>query len=210
MCWNLTAANHTTIFCNYFSLTAEIGSLIGMRIANLKSCSLVFLLLFNMQSLVDVAREEAERRKRLEEQGIEARVIDENAAGLARQGNITTSTEPAASVHMPSVRSDPLKGQGSVRSYRSALQKLDRAIQQNEAQLAAKRARLQAEKRANFKSGKASKGTGAENQKIRLQAEIEALQIKLKQLRDERFEAYEAGKRAGFLPGELEGKGLIP
>ena len=210
MCRNLTAANHTTICRNYFSLTAEMGSLIVMRIANLRSCSLVFLLIFNMQSLVDVARDEAERRKRLEEQGIEARVIDENAAGLARQGNITTSTEPAAAVQMPSVRSDPLKSQGSLRSYRSALQKLDRAIQQNEAHLAAKRARMQAEKWANLKSGKASKGSGAENPQSRLQAEIDALQIKLKQLRDERFEAYEAGKRAGFLPGELEGKGIIP
>jgi len=181
-----------------------------MRIANLKSCSLVFLLMFNLQSLVDIARDEAERRKRLEEQGIEARVIDETAAGSTRQGNITTSTEPAASVHAPSVRSDTLKSQGSVRSYRSALQKLDRAIQQNEGQLAVKRARLQAEKRANFKSGKSSKGTDAENQRIRLQAEIEALQIKLKQLRDERFETYEAGKRAGFMPGELEGKTPVP
>jgi hypothetical protein len=181
-----------------------------MRIDDLKSCSLVFLLIFNMQSLVDLARDEAERRKRLEEQGIEARVIDENAAGLARQGNITTSTEPAASVQMPSARSDPLKDHRSVRSYRSALQKLDRTIQQNEAQLAAKRARMQAEKWANLKSGKASKGTGAENPQSRLQAEIEALQIKLKQLRDERFEAYQAGKSAGFLPGELEGKGIIP
>jgi hypothetical protein len=159
---------------------------------------------------VDVAREEGERRKRLEEQGIEGRVLDENAAGLARPGNITTSTERAAPVHMPSVRSDPLKGQGSVRSYRSALQKLDRSIQQNEAQLTAKRARMHAEKRANFKSGKASKGAGANDPQRRLQAEIEALEIKLKQLRDERFESYEAGKRAGFLPGELEGKALIP
>jgi hypothetical protein len=189
---------------------AEIGSLIGMRVVDRKSCSLVFLLLFNMQSLVDLAREEGERRKRLEEQGIEAKVIDENAAGLARQGNITTSTEPAASVQMPSVRSDPLKGQGALRSYRSALQKLDRAIQQNEAHLAAKRARMQADKRENLKSGKASKGTGAKNPQSRLQTEIEELQIKLKQLRDERFEAYVEGKRAGFLPGELEGKGIIP
>lgn len=204
---NLTAANHTTICRNYFWLTAEMGSLIGMRI---RSCSLVFLLMLNMQSLVDVARDEAERRKRLEEQGIEARVIDGNAAGLPRQGNITTSTEPDAAVKIPSTRSDLLKDQGSVRSYRSALQKLDRAIQQNEAQQASKRARMQAEKWANLKSGKASKGTGGENPQIRLQAEIDALQIKLKQLRDERFEVYEAGKKAGFLPGELEGKGIIP
>jgi hypothetical protein len=210
MCWNLTAANHTTICRNYFSLTAEIGSLIDMRIASLKSCSLVFLLIFNMQSLVDVARDEAKRRKQLEEQGIEARIIDGNTAGLARQGNITTSTEPAAAVQMPSVRPDSLKSRGSVRSYRSALQKLDRAIQQNEAHLTAKRARMQTEKWANLISGKASKGTGPKNPQSRLQAEIDALEIKLKQLRDERFEAYEEGKRAGFLPGELEGKALIP
>ena len=207
---NITAANHTTICRNYFSLTAEIDSLVVMRNANLRSCSLVFLLIFNMQSLVDVARDEAERRKRLEEQGIEARVLDENAAGLVRQGNVTTSTEPAASAQMPSVRSDPLKSRGSVRSYRSALQNLDRAIQQNEAHLAAKRARMQAEKWANLKSRKGSKSAGAINPQSRLQDEIDALQIKLKQLRDERFETYEAGKRAGFLPGELEGKGIIP
>ena len=76
--------------------------------------------------------------------------------------------------------------------------------------LAAKRARMQAEKWANLKGGKSSTGGGAENPQIRLQSEIDALQLKLEQLRDERFEAYETGKRAGFLPGELEGKGIIP
>ncbi len=74
--------------------------------------------------------------------------------------------------------------------------------------LAAKRARLQAEKRANFKSGKASKGAGAENPQSRLQAEIETLQIKLKQLRDERFEAYEAGKGRAFCPENWRAKPL--
>jgi len=29
-------------------------------------------------------------------------------------------------------------------------------------------------------------------------------------LRRERLETYDAGRKAGFLPGELDGKGLIP
>ena len=48
------------------------------------------------------------------------------------------------------------------------------------------------------------------NSQSKLQAEIEELQIKLKRLQEERFEVYESGKKAGFLPGELEGKGIIP
>jgi hypothetical protein len=28
--------------------------------------------------------------------------------------------------------------------------------------------------------------------------------------RNERFEVYESGKKAGHMPGELDGKGLIP
>ena len=97
-----------------------------------------------------------------------------------------------------------------VPGYRTSLQKLDRAIQQTEARLASKRARLRpgsgqipaAEWRRAKTRLKIAQG--------RLQAEIEELQLKLKQLRDERFEVYEAGKKAGFMPGELDGKGIIP
>jgi len=43
-----------------------------------------------------------------------------------------------------------------------------------------------------------------------MQDQILELQSKLKRLRQERLDIYEAGKKAGFLPGELDGKGIIP
>lgn len=181
-----------------------------MRIINHRSCCVVLLLAFNMQSLVDIAHEEAERRKRLEEQGIAAKVIDGNAGGAGRQATVTISTESDAKPKESAARSDPAKSQASARRYRAALQNLDRAIQQTEARLASRRTRLQAEKWANPQIGKASSRSRTINPQTRLQAEIDELQLKLKQLRDERFKVYEAGKKAGFMPGELEGKGIIP
>ena len=49
-----------------------------------------------------------------------------------------------------------------------------------------------------------------EEDRSRLQAEIEELELKLKQLRRERAETFDDGRKAGYLPGELEGKGIIP
>ena len=182
-----------------------------MKVIGLRSCCLVLLLSWSMQSLVDIAREEAERRKRLKEQGIEGKVIEGNAIHLSPHGNITTSTGPtAAAPREPSAKSGSDKSQTSVRSYRTALQKLDREIQQTEARLTSRRSRLQSERWAPPKSGRSSTRSSGKNSQSQLQAEIEDLQIKLKQLREERFQIYEAGKKAGFLPGELEGKGLIP
>jgi hypothetical protein len=43
-----------------------------------------------------------------------------------------------------------------------------------------------------------------------LQREIDELESKLKRIRRERQEIYEEGRKAGFLPGELDGRGLIP
>lgn len=181
-----------------------------MKIATFHPCCAVVLLLFYMQSLVDVAREEAERRKHLEEQGIEATVIDGYAIGAARSANVTTSTEPVTKPREAPADAGSAKGQSSVQSYRSALKKLDRAIQQNQARLASLRTRLQAEKWGNSNSGKSSSPAGTRDRQLLLQSEIEELQLKLKQLRNERLEVYDAGKKAGFLPGELEGKGIVP
>jgi len=181
-----------------------------MRFIKLRSCCVILLLAFHFQSLVDIAREEAERRKRLADQGITAKVIDGITERSGREANITTSTGSNAKPNEAPSRSNPREGRSSVRSYRTALQKLDRAIQQTEARLSSKRARLQAEKRALPKSGKASSRSLTKDPQTQLKAEIEELQLKVKQLRDERFEVYEAGKKEGFMPGELEGKGIIP
>jgi hypothetical protein len=161
-----------------------------------------------MQSLADIAREEAERRKQLEQQGIEGKVIETNAAHPAPNGNLTLSTIPLAAptkAHSASRKSLP-----SVRSFRTALQKLDRTIRKEEARLKLLHARFQAGRWALPKVGRVSGSNSSTSGQERLQREIEDLQTKLTQLRQERFEIYESGKKEGFLPGELDGKGIIP
>jgi len=176
----------------------------------LKSCSLALLLMLDAQSLVEIAREEAERRQAIDQQGIVAKVIDSSTIPQVQNSNVTTSTVSEMSSREASEKSSSTKGKTSVRNYRSTLQKLDREIRQNEARLVLKRSRLQSEKWSNPVSGKASNANRSGMMQSQLQAEIDELQARLKQLRNERFETYEAGKRAGFLPGELEGRGLTP
>jgi predicted nucleic acid-binding Zn-ribbon protein len=129
---------------------------------------------------------------------------------VAPNGNITTSTGPSIAPERVSARSDPAKGQASLRRYQSALKKLDREIKKTETSLASKRARLRAEKSAPIKMGRSSGSGKTRNLQSQLQNQIEELQIKLKQLRKERLDVYDSGKKAGFLPGELEERGLIP
>jgi hypothetical protein len=173
-----------------------------MTADKIKSCCLAVLLQLGFQSLADVAREEAERRRRLDEQGVEARVIEEVSAGSAENGNISTFTAPEkkakkAPDEFPAPKAKPL------RSFRTALQKLDQAIRQSETRLEVQRKRLQIEMRKPT-DGKENKA----QEKIR--QEIENLEIKLKQLRQERSQTYAEGRKAGHLPGELDGKGIIP
>ena len=181
-----------------------------MGFVQFRSCCLVLLLALDVQSLVDIAREEAERRKQLEQQGIEAKVIIGNGVSLPPSGNVTTSTGPPTVPEKTSERSDAPKGQASVGRYQTALKKLDREIRQTEERLASRRARFQDERWAPVQLGRSSGRSQPKNSQGKLQAEIEELQIKLKRLQEERFEVYESGKKAGFLPGELEGKGIIP
>lgn len=167
------------------------------------SCCLALFVEFGIQSLADVAREEAERRKRLEDQGVEAKVIEEIPAESAKHGNLSTSTVPASKgSKKPPGASAPANGK-PLRSYRTSLQKLDQAIRQHESRLEARRKQLQSERRKP-NDGKESKV------QEKLREEIESLETKLSQLRRERSETYDEGKKAGFLPGELDGKGIIP
>jgi hypothetical protein len=171
----------------------------------------ILLFALDMQSLVDFAREEAERRKQLEQQGIDGKVIEGNGLHLTPDiGNITTSTSPPIANERASAKADSVNSQTSIRPFQTALKKLDREIQQNEARLASRQARLQDEKWESLKTGRSSSRGQKKDAKSQLQTEIEELQIKLKQLRNERFEVYESGRKAGFLPGELDGKGIIP
>jgi len=179
-----------------------------MIVAYVKSCCLAACVVFCFQSLADVAREEAERRRLLDQQGIEGKVID---VGEVKEGNGAVSTGPESPV--------PRSGSGkpvdreerkSLRSFRTALQKLDRAIRECEDRLESRRVRLRSERWEIPKSGRGSRRASSQNSQGRLREEIEDLELKLKRLQQERSEVYAEGKKAGFLPGELSGKGIIP
>jgi hypothetical protein len=159
-----------------------------------------------MQSLADVAREEAERRKLLEQQGIEEKIIDRNAIPSAPKEHPAKTTPPSQRQTKASIEKASPGSQVSVRRLRTALQKLDRAIRQDEERLALKRARSEESRWALPKTGRLSAKSRTTDTQERLQKEIDELQIKLKELRLERDETYEEGRKAGFLPGELEGK----
>jgi hypothetical protein len=171
-----------------------------MRNEKLRLCSVSIILLLGMQSLADVAQKEAERRRQLEQQGVESKVIE-------RKGTAIESTAPESPT-----RNDEEKPSKSrtLRSYRSALQKLDRAIRQNEIKLETLRAKLQSEKWPLPKIGRMSGSSSSPDKLAKLQEQISALQVKIQQDQNERSDIYQSGKKDGFLPGELDGKGIIP
>ena len=180
-----------------------------MKTTIFRSCWPAAFLVLCMHSLADIAREEAERRKLLEQQGIEGKVVGANAGEMAPDGNITISSVPSAQ-KQASKRSDSAKERTYAGSYRTALQKLDRAIRQGEARLERLGARLHDERWALPKVGRVSSRGQTTDSQNRLRREIEELQAKLKQMRLERAEVYDKGRKAGLLPGELDGKGIIP
>ncbi len=161
------------------------------------------------QSLAEAARKEAERRKQPELQGVEEKVISNDNVRNARGGSLTVSS----STQRPQVRSpEPSRGKGgkSLQAYSNSIKKLDREIRQGEERLTELRSRLQAERWAIVKTGRSSSRTSGNAKQERTAAEIQVLETRLKRLREERQATYDAGRKAGFQPGELEGRGLVP
>ena len=162
------------------------------------------------ESLADAARRESERRKEVDRLGIEETVIIGNGRCSAREGNVTISDPSEIKPLKDSSQTSSPKNSSSLRQYRTTLQKMDRDIRKNEARLEKLRDRLQDLRRKNLTIRDISKIGKNEESRDQTQAEIEALQDELKQQRRERMEVYDSGKKDGFLPGELEGKGIIP
>jgi chromosome segregation ATPase len=182
-----------------------------MRNFRFGACCIFLLLTLDAQSLVDFARQEAERRRQLEQQGVHGKVIEGNGQRLEPDsGNLSTSTEPGVTHGTASGRQDTAKDQASLRRFQTALRKLDREIQRTDSRLASLQSRIRAEKWENVKTGRSAGRSRTKDSRSKSQAEMEKLQAKLKELRDERFEVIEAGKKMGFFPGELDGKGLMP
>ena len=161
-----------------------------------------------VQSLADAARREAERRRELDRQGIAAKVIEGDPGSLAPDGAVSTSS-PGPRFGSGEVRANA-KSRDSPRSYRSALQKLDREIRTAEDRLTMLRERLQAERWALPKAGRASRSGGGAESRERMEQQIRELELRVKRLRQDRLATYDEGRRAGFQPGELDGKGRLP
>lgn len=161
-----------------------------------------------VQSLADVARQEAERRSELERQGVTAKVIEGDPGRMAPSGNISTSAQsPGFARHADE---DKLRNRGSPRYYRTAIQKFNREIRSLEDRLVTLRERIQAERWALPKSGRAGRSSSGSGSREQLQWQARDIELKLKRLRQERAAIYDEGRRSGFLPGELDGKGQVP
>jgi predicted RNase H-like nuclease (RuvC/YqgF family) len=191
-----------------------------MRVSKSISCLLVALCATllsadenpdqDAQSLAEIARREGERRMQLDQLGIEGKVIDGNPEQLAPKGNLTVFT-PKSPAHKdtPTSSASP-KSKPSIRSLRTKLQKLDREIKKGEDSIEMLRTRLHEARWALPKIGKVKEDNQNVALQRRLREQIEELEIKLKYMREERRENYEMGRKAGYLPGDLEGKGIVP
>jgi hypothetical protein len=156
------------------------------------------------QSLSELAKKEAERRKLLDQQGIEAKRIDQkDAAKLAAKGNISLSSLPPNS-RSPSMPPTQLGKKPSLEKYRTALQRLDSEIRRDEERLASLRKRLELEKDVPIRLGRGGRPSAASISMARLQNQVQDLEIKLRRLRDDRLKTYDAARKAGFLPGDLK------
>jgi hypothetical protein len=156
-------------------------------------------------TLSEAAQREAERRKNLDQNGVEAKIIEEKELSQsALSGNVSTSSphfssKPASKETVPKLQ-----------PYRKALQKYDREIRQIGEKLKTLRGRSDSEKWALPKIGKISQNGDSSSSQEKLRSQIRDLELKLGELQRERLETYDAGRKAGFLPGELDGKGMIP
>jgi len=156
----------------------------------------LFLMLLSLQSLSELAKKEAERRKLLDQQGIEAKRIDQR--DLSGRGNVTLSSPP------PKVPSTEPEKKPSLERYRTQLRNLDSGIRRDEERLASLRKRLEIEKDAPVRLGRRGRSTTVETATKRLENQILELEIRLKRLREDRLKTYDAARKAGFLPGELK------
>ena len=168
--------------------------------------------LWSTQSLADVARAEAERRCLLDEQGIEEKIVDGALPREMTSGELSRDEAPPFAIRKKSSErgtDSSSRSRDALRKYRTELQKLDKSIQKEEQALASKRRRLEVARRAPpspVRVGRLSTRNAAAEAMRRLEDEIRDGEDRLKQLGEERSNLYDEGKRAGFLPGELEGR----
>jgi len=161
------------------------------------------------QSLAEVARKEAERRQKLDKAGVpEKRIEAGDPALLAPGGSISTSS-PNLAAAPASKSAQKAEPRATLRSFQTRLQKLDRDIALAEDRLRMLRAKADAERWAPVQIGKGAKGSGKSSSQEQMRWMILELEGKLAGMRRDRVDTFQAGRKAGYLPGELEGRGII-
>jgi|GEM_PF-769509 len=162
------------------------------------------------QSLVDAARREAERREGLEQLGIEETVIEGNGESYSGEGNVSVFGPSGTTSPKKYATPSSAKNQSSLSRYRKTIQKLDQNILKEEERRKRLQNRLEDLRREGYRIGDLTKRRRNEESQNRTREQIEELEVNLKLMRKERNEVYDSGKKAGFLPGELDGKGIVP
>jgi len=165
----------------------------------------IFVPAVEPQSLADLAKKEAERRKLLEKRGVKAKVITREDL---RSGTGNISQFSRLEKHSP--KGGKPRPRGSVKSYRNRLKKLDRDIRAAEGRIRLLRLRMAAEKRSRDLTIRTGRSARQNSNQDRLHWQILELEAKLKQSKRDRSDTFRAGIKAGFLPGELEDRGIIP
>ncbi|MBM3790979.1 MAG: hypothetical protein FJW35_11620 [Acidobacteria bacterium] len=161
------------------------------------------------QSLAEAARKEAERRKALQLQGITAKVITSQDLRLEESAGRLTVSEGTPHRSAPDAR-PPAATPENLRRFQTELLRLDREIRESEEQLDLTRDRAERERWAPPAPGRVGRSRGSGPSYEQLRSKALELEKKLRRLRDERLEVYRRGRRAGFHPGELEGRGILP
>jgi hypothetical protein len=203
---------------NFFRPKRKIPIRQGMKALIFRFCLITAWLAFAAlsdlsiaaQSLVDAARKEAERREGLEQLGIEETVIEGNGESYSEEGNVSVLGPSGKTSPKKSAAPSSAKNQSSLSRYRKTIQKLDQNILKEEERIKRLQDRLDDLRREGYRTGDLAKRRRNEESQNRTREQIEELEVNLKLMREERSDEYNSGKKAGFLPGELDGKGIVP
>ncbi len=159
------------------------------------------------QSLAEAARREAERRQKLDREGIREKRIEAADAGCLAPGAAISIFSPGPGLAEKAPAAPKAAPGATLRSFQTRLLKLDRDIQQGEERLKQLKARAEAERWKPLMVIGGSRGAGLSPSPEQLRGQILELEGKLKLWRQDRMDIFQAGRKAGYLPGELEGRG---
>jgi hypothetical protein len=160
------------------------------------------------QSLSELARKEAERRQKVDQQGIPVKRIESANIGLPDPGGRVSVSSPEPPSTRPAGAATKAETRPTLRSFQLRLQKLDTEITLAEEKLKLLRKRADAARWTVVKTPKGSKVPGLFSGQDQYRWQILEAETKLASLRRERSDVFQAGRKAGYLPGELEGRGI--